>query len=252
MDQRPVALQLYTLREQLKEDFAGTLRAVARIGYAGVELAGYGGLGAGEIKALLGDLGLRVAGDHVALNRLEGDLDAALDFAQEIGNQYVVCPSVPEARRRDAAAWRQLAGALDGIGRRCRERGLHFCYHNHAFEFAPMDGSDGFALLFDNTDPQAVQMELDAYWAQKADRDPAAILRRYPGRCPIVHLKDMAADVEQSFAEVGEGTMNFQAIFDAADTAGVAWYVVEQDRCKRPPLESVELSLRHLREWGMA
>ena len=248
----PVALQLYTVRDELRKDFVGTVRAVAAMGYAGVELAGYGGLSATELRHLLDDLGLRVAGDHVGLDRLEGQLDAVLDFSQEIGNAYVVCPSAPEARRRDAAGWRSLASALSAVGRTCEQRGLHCCYHNHAFEFAPVDGSNGFTLLYDNADPQALKMELDAFWAKKGGEDPAAILRRYPGRCPIIHLKDMTADAQQTFAEVGEGTMDFQSIFQAAPTAGVAWYVVEQDRCARPPLESAELSLKHLREWGIA
>src|SRR5579875_1160642 len=101
----PVALQLYTLREQLREDFAGTLRAVAKIGYSGVELAGYGGMSAKNLKRLLDDLDLRVAGDHVGLPVLEEHLDEALDFAREIGNQFVVCPFVPESRRKTADDW---------------------------------------------------------------------------------------------------------------------------------------------------
>lgn len=248
----PVALQLYTVREQLKDDFAGTVRDVAEMGYTGVELAGYGGLSGRELRRLLDDLGLRVAGDHVSLDRLENQLGAALDFAQEIGNQYVVCPFVPEGRRKDADGWRQFAATLNEIGRQVTDRGLHFCYHNHAFEFTPMDGSNGFALLYDNTDARNVQMELDMFWAKKGGDDPAAILRRYPGRCPIVHLKDMTGDAEQTFAEVGEGVLDFNPVFAAAATGGVEWYVVEQDRCRRPPLESAQLSLRHLREWGQA
>lgn len=248
----PVALQLYTVRDQLKEDFPGTVRAVAALGYAGVELAGYGGLSAPELKRLLSELGLRVAGDHVSLDRLEGELDAALDFCQEIGAEHIVCPFLPPARRQGADAWKAIASTLNGIGERCSRRGLPFCYHNHAFEFDPVDGSNGFRLLYEHSDPRYVQMELDVFWAKKGGEDPAAILQRYPGRCPILHLKDMTADAEQTFAEVGEGTMDFQSLFAAAPTGGVRWYIVEQDRCRRPPLESAKLSLQHLREWGIA
>lgn len=252
MAEIPVALQLYTVRDQLKEDFPGTMRAVAQIGYTGVELAGYGGLTARDLRRLLHDLSLRVAGDHVSLDRLENQLDAVLDFSQEIGNHYVVCPFVPEARRKDAAGWLQFAASLNEIGRKVTERGLAFCYHNHAFEFEPLDGSNGFRILYENSDARYVQMELDMFWAKKGGDDPAAILRRYPGRCPIVHLKDMTGDAEQTFAEVGEGVLGFEPVFGAATSGGVAWYVVEQDRCRRPPLESAQLSLRHLREWGRA
>jgi sugar phosphate isomerase/epimerase len=247
-----VGLQLYSVRDQLKEDFAGTVRAVAQMGYAGVELAGYGGLNAGDSRRLLDDVGLRVAGDHVSLDRLEHQLDEAIAFDKEIGCPYVVCPFAPEARRRDAAGWQQLAGTLNEIGRKVVEQGLEFCYHNHAFEFTPLDSGNGFTLLYANTDPRYVKMELDMFWATKGGDAPAAILQRYAGRCPIVHLKDMTGDDEQTFAEVGEGVLNFQDLFQAAPIGGVAWYVVEQDRCRRPPLESVQLSLQHLREWGMA
>ncbi len=252
MAQLPVALQLYTVRDQLKEDFAGTIQAVGRIGYGGVELAGYGGLAAADLRHVLDDAGLRVAGDHVGLDRLEQQLDEVLAFSQAVGNHYVVCPFVPEARRKDAAGWKQLATSFNAIGQKCAERGLEFCYHNHAFEFTPVDGTNGFTLLYDNADPRYVKMELDMFWAKKGGDDPAAILNRYAGRCPIVHLKDMTNDAEQTFAEVGEGVFDFQEVFKAAATGGVAWYVVEQDRCRRPPLESAQLSLQHLREWGMA
>lgn len=251
MAQIPVGLQLYSVREQLKADFTGTVSAVASMGYAGVELAGYGGMTASDLRKLLDGLGLRVAGDHVGFDRLEHQLDEAIAFNKEIGSQYVVCPSVPEARRRDAAGWKQLAQTLNEIGRKCSEQGLSFCYHNHAFEFAPLDGSNGFTLLYENSDPRYVKMELDMFWAIKGGDNPANILQRYAGRCPIVHLKDMTGDTEQTFAEVGEGVLNFQEVFQAAATGGVTWYVVEQDRCKRPPLESVQLSLQHLKEWGM-
>jgi sugar phosphate isomerase/epimerase len=250
--QIPVALQLYSVRDQLKADFTGTVSAVAKMGYAGVELAGYGGMTATELRKLLDDLGLRVAGDHVGLDRLEQQLDAAIAFNQEIGSPYVVCPFAPEGRRKDAAGWQQLVQTFNEIGRKCAEQGLGFCYHNHAFEFAPLDGSNGFTTLYENADPRYVKMELDMYWALKGGDNPASILRRYAGRCAIVHLKDMTGDAEQTFAEVGEGVLNFQDVFQAASTGGVTWYVVEQDRCKRPPLESVQLSLQHLKEWGMA
>lgn len=222
------------------------------MGYAGVELAGYGGMNASDLHSFLESLSLKVAGDHVSLDRLEHQLDEVITFSKEVGIPNVVCPSVPAGRRQDAAGWQQLAGTLNEIGRKCVDQGLSFCYHNHNFEFAPAGDSNGFTLLYANSDPRYVKMELDMFWAQKGGDNPAGILQRYPGRCPIVHLKDMTGDDEQTFAEVGEGVLNFQQVFQAAATGGVTWYVVEQDRCKRPPLESVQLSLQHLREWGMA
>jgi len=251
MSDIPIALQLYTLREQTAEDFVGVLRRVAEIGYAGVEFAGYGGLDAAELKALLDELGLRAAGSHVGLQALECELDAVIEYSLAIGNPYVVCPSIPPDRRQDEAGVRAIAQSLNRIGAACRERGLLFCYHNHAFEFEPLDGKSFLDTLFSTTDPELVRAEVDTYWVQFAGLDPAELIERYSDRVALVHLKDMDPQ-DRSFAEVGEGTLDWKAIFAASEAAGAEWYIVEQDRCKRPPLESVRLSLENLRSMGMA
>jgi sugar phosphate isomerase/epimerase len=250
----PVALQLYTLRDQLRDDFRGVVRAVGEMGYDGVQLAGYGGLGAGELRRLLDEAGVEPAGTHTGLDVLEGGLDAELDYNLAIGNRWVICPAIPEARRRDLAGWQEVATALDRIGERCRARGLRLGYHNHAFEFTPIPDEParrGLDVILGETDPQLVFWEPDVYWIKKGGADPAAMIRAHAGRVPITHLKDMTADERATFAEVGEGTLDWPAILDAAEGAGVEWHCVEQDRCDRPPLESVRLSLQHLHAWGM-
>jgi sugar phosphate isomerase/epimerase len=252
MAQIPIALQMYTLREETARDFVGTLRKVAEIGYAGVEFAGTGGLTAQELQRLLDDLGLRPAGSHTGLDELERNLNAALDFSQAIGNSVIVCPYLPENRRRSADAYRAVAELLNRVGGACREHGLQLCYHNHDFEFQQFDGQYGLDILLGATDRELVELELDTYWVKKAGEDPVAYIRKYAGRCPLIHLKDMAADEKGSFAEVGEGTMDWPAIFAAAEPAGARWYIVEQDTCRRPPLESVAISLRNLRAMGKA
>jgi sugar phosphate isomerase/epimerase len=250
----PVALQLYTLREQMKDDFRGVVRAVAGMGYDGVQFAGYGGLSAPEMRTLLDDNGVRPAGTHTGLDTLEGDLEAELDYNQAIGNRWVICPAIPEARRRDLAGWRDVAASLNRVGERCVARGLLFGYHNHSFEFPPIpdgEGRRGLDVILGETDPRHVFWEPDVYWIKKGGADPAAMIREYAGRVPITHLKDMTGDERATFAEVGEGTLDWPAILDASDAAAVEWHCVEQDRCDRPPLESVRLSLEHLRSWGM-
>jgi sugar phosphate isomerase/epimerase len=248
----PVALQMYTVRDEAAKDFTGTLRQAAEMGYAGVELAGTGGLSAPDLKKVLGDLGLGVAGSHVALPQLEGDIAPALDYYSELGAKYIACPWVP-AERRSETGYRQLADTLNTAGARARDRGIQLCYHNHDFEFAEYDGKTGFDLLFGATDPDLVKIELDVYWAAFAGHNPAELIRRYGGRVPLVHLKDMTGDAEPTFAEVGEGRMDFQSIFHACEeSGGAAWYIVEQDQCRRPTLESARISLDHLREWGKA
>lgn len=248
----PVALQLYTVRSETAKDFIGTLRDVARMGYAGVELAGTGSLRATELKAVLDDLNLARAGSHVGIDPLEKELGRAIEFNLELGNPYMVCPGVPEARRSSADGYRALAASFDAIGAECRKHGLTFAYHNHHAEFQTFDGQYGLDILYGASDPDLVKAEVDTYWVQYAGEDPAAYIRRYPGRCPLIHLKDMADDADRSFAEVGEGILDFDAIFAACEVGGARWYIVEQDTCKRPPLESARLSLENLKVRGMA
>jgi sugar phosphate isomerase/epimerase len=246
----PVALQMYTVRDDAARDFVGTLRQVAEMGYSGVELAGTGGLSAADLKRQLDDQGLGVAGSHVPLTDLEGDLNPALDYYAELGAKFIACPWLPQDRR-SADGYKRLAGSLDSAGARARDRGLQLCYHNHDFEFDEYGGKTGFDMLFGATNPDLVKIELDTYWAEFAGHDPADLIRRYAGRIPLVHLKDMTGSETPTFAEVGEGRMDFQAIFQACgESGGVAWYIVEQDKCERPPLESARMSLDNLRKWG--
>ena len=249
-----MALQLYTVREQLKNDFRGVIHAVAEIGYDGVQFGGYGGLSGADLRRLLEETGLKAAGTHTGLDVLENQLDQEIDFNLEIGNPWLVCPSLPAARRQNLAGWREAAATLNRIGARCAVRGAQLGYHNHDFEFAPIpdgDGRRGIDLLLDDTDPALVCWEPDVYWVTKGGADPAAMIRQYTGRIPITHLKDSNGEGRQAFAEVGEGTLDWPAILEASHVAGVEWHCVEQDRCDRDPLESAALSLQHLHSWGM-
>lgn len=252
MKSLPISLQLYTVRDEVEKDYVGTLRRVAEIGYAGVEFGGTGDLSPEEFKQVLADLGLKPTGQHIPLDRLETDLDRVLDDTQTIGNRYVVCPWLPEDRRRDAEDWKRTAELFDSIGARCRDRGLAFCYHNHSFEFTRFDGGYGLDLLYGNSDPDLVKAEIDTYWVQHGGESPAAYLRKYADRTVLVHLKDMLADEAKTFAEVGEGILDWDAVFAAAGTGMAAWGIVEQDRCRRPPLESARLSFRNLQNMGRA
>jgi sugar phosphate isomerase/epimerase len=255
MKRLPVALQLYTVREQLKEDFRKVVHRVAEIGYDGIQFAGYGGLTAQEMRGLLAETGLQPAGTHTGLNVLEGALDQEMDYNLEIGNKWVICPSLPEARRSDLNGWREIAASLNKIGERCRDRGLLLGYHNHAFEFPQIpDGlpSDrGIDVLLGQTETELVFWEPDVYWIHKGGEDPATMIRQFKDRVPITHLKDETKDERKTFAEVGEGSLDWPAILQASEESNVEWHCVEQDRCDRPPLESVRISLNNLRSWGM-
>lgn len=243
----PVALELYTVRDETARDFAGTLRAVGQMGYAGVEFAGYGGLSADDMTALLAETGLRAAASHVSLAAIEQSLDREIDYCLAIGAPYLVLPWLPE-QRRGVAEMRALAPRLNEYGRRCQERGLGFGYHHHDFEFARDNGAYLLDLLLDGTDPALVVLECDVYWVAHAGADPAAYLRRHAGRVPLVHVKDMAAD--RGFADVGEGTLDLAGLFTAAEEGGVQWYIVENDQPRGPSLESARRSLENLRAMG--
>lgn len=242
-----VGLQLYTVRDELARDYAGTIRRVGEIGYTAVEMAGYGGMAAPQLKALLDESGLRAASTHVGLTALQENLDAEIEYSLAIGCAYLVLPSLPQDLR-NAAALRELAPRLTQIGRRCKEYGLAFAYHDHDWEFGTAEGHYLLDILLDHSDPGAVSLELDLYWAAFAGADPVAYLQRRADRVRLLHLKDLGAD--RRYTEVGEGSLDFAAIFAAADQAGVPWGIVELDNPTGPSLESARLSLQNLRRMG--
>jgi len=238
-----ISLQLYTVRDQTAQHFQETVRQVAALGYTGVEFAGYGGLPASELAALLQETSLQVAGTHLGLERVEQHLDGEIDYCQAIGCQSLIVPSLP----RDlytAEGMHAVAVRLNALGRHCHERGLTFGFHNHALEFAPAEGKYLLDILLDETDPAFVQSELDTYWAAYAGVDPRVYMAQRTGRIRWVHLKDMTP--ERTFAEVGDGTLDINGIIDAARLAGAQWYIVENDAPTIPSLESARRSIENL------
>ena len=247
-----VALQLYTVRDEMAKDFLGTLERVAKMGYPAVELAGTGGLSAQELGRALDGLGLEVWGTHVGFDQLLNNLGELVAFNQAIGNRFLVCPGLPEERRRDADAYRRTAELYDQIGAKARAEGMVVGHHNHDGEFKTPGGKAGMDILIEGTQAENFGAELDVFWAAFAGVDPAAYIRRYPGRFPLLHIKDMAPGPERKFAEIGEGMLDFPAMFAAAEeVGGTQCYIVEQDQCyERSSLESVRISLENLKQWG--
>ncbi len=252
----PVALQLYTLRSRTgdADAFRSTVHEVGAMGYDGVQFAGYGGLDAGSLRRLLADAGVQPAGTHVALETLEGDLDRELDYNGEIGNRWIYCPYLHASRRENLAGWRQAAASLSRVGARCRERGFVLGYHNHDFELAPIVDAPhltGIDILIGETDPADVAFEPDVFWIAKGGGDPVTMLRAHAGRIPIIHCKDMTHDDRRTFAEVGQGRLDWPGILDAAEAGGVEWHCVEQDAGDRPMVDCARTSIDNLRSWGM-
>ena len=245
-----VALQMYTVRDESQKDFVGTLRKVAEMGYPAVQLSGTGDLSAKDLRKLLDDLGLKVAGAHVNLDALENELEQQMTYFLEVGTIDLVVPALPQARRADKNGYKQVADSMNAMGQRLKDARMRLSYHNHAFEFEKFDGEFALDLLLGWSDPEFVNWEPDVYWIKYGGQDPAAYIRKYSGRCPLVHLKDMTADASPTFAEVGEGILDWPAILKASEENDAEWYVVEQDRWARPSLEAAKLSLQHLKEWG--
>lgn len=237
-----VALQLYTVRDETQQDFAGTLRRVAEMGYAGVEFAGYGELSVPAMLSLLAETGLQVAGTHVGLGELSAErLDASIDYAQAIGCSTIILPWLaPEFHTLEGL--QHLAPRLNAIGQRCRDAGLTFGYHNHAFEFTQLAGGTWFDHFLTNTDPTLVRLEVDVYWAAFAGHDPLTLLQRLGQRVVLLHMKDMAAD--SAMTEVGQGILDMQAITSFAQQQQV-WPIIEHDHPTLPSLESARISLEY-------
>jgi sugar phosphate isomerase/epimerase len=215
------------------------------MGYQAVEFANYGGIPSSEMALLLADLGLRAIGSHVGLFLLEQDLEREIQYCLEIGCSYIAVPTLtPRWRSDNAAGYRKLAAHLQKIALACRERGITLLYHNHDFDFQQSEGSYLLDILLRETDPALLQLELDTGWFATVGIDPIAYLRKYTGRVPFIHLKDITA--ERTFAEVGEGVLDIAAYCKVAMECGTQFYIVENDTPRYPSLESVQRSLNNL------
>jgi sugar phosphate isomerase/epimerase len=237
-----VGLQLYTVRGAMQTSVETTLARVAEIGYHEVEFAGYFGQSPAQLAALLKQTGLSAPSGHLGLDVMRTAWDRALDEAATIGHRYVVVAFLPPSERSSADAYRRVAEEFNRAGEAAQAKGMTFAYHNHDFEFQPMDGTTGYDVLLETCDPAVVAMELDLYWIRKAGRDPLPYLRAHPGRFPLVHVKDMAAD--GSMADVGEGTTDFPGIFAAA-AGEIRHHFVEHDH-PADAFASITASYRHL------
>ena len=223
-----IALQLYTVRHLAADDLPGTLAAVAAAGYRAVELAGLPETPPGQLARLLDDAGLRVVASHEGIERLRDDVSAVADRLVAVGCPRVIVPWMPEENRRTADDVRRFAAELGGLAGPLAERGMRLGYHNHAFEFEPLDGTTVWEVLLSDLAP-GIELELDVYWVAVGGRDPLTEIEASSDRVRLLHMKDRAPGPTPHDAPAGEGTLPFAEIVDAGRSAGVEWYVVEQD-----------------------
>ncbi len=242
-----IGIQLYTVRRDLTKDVEGTLSRLASIGFQEVEFAGYPEGTAQSLRAMLDRLGLRAPSGHVPLQALRREWDRTLDQAAVVGQDYVVVAWIPEEERRTVDDWKRLAGAFNRAGEAALQRKISLGYHNHDVEFAPVGGTVGYDILLAETDPKLVRFEMDLYWITKGGRDPLEYFAKWPGRFPLVHVKDMDATPRRFFADVGKGTIDFRRIFRKAKQAGIRHFFYEQDETPGTPFESAKASYQFLK-----
>jgi sugar phosphate isomerase/epimerase len=255
-----IGLQLYTVRDQMKADMAGTLAQVAKAGYNDVEFAGYFEHSPKQVRELLDRNNLRAPAAHLDLAMLSGDqLPKTIEMAHTIGHELLVCPWIDEAARATPAGWEKMADAFNKAGEAAKKAGLRFAYHNHSFEFAGPAGKPYYDILLAKTDPALVSFEADLFWMTFAGANPLAYLEKHPKRFVSVHIKDMSKSLtlrssdekemgkgDAAQVDVGQGSMDWGKILAAAKRHGVKYYFVEQDNAK-DPIAMITNSQRYLR-----
>jgi sugar phosphate isomerase/epimerase len=240
-----IGLQLYTVRGQMEKAFEGTLARVAATGYHDVEFAGYFNHTPAEVRRMLNRHGLAAPSVHTGSIAPE-DWEKALDAAHVIGHKYIVVPSIPEERRKTLDDWKRVAADFNRAAGMAETAGVQFAYHNHDFEFKPVEGRVPYDVLLAETDPKLVQLEIDLYWMTKAGQDPLAYFARWPGRVPLVHAKDSAGPPDHRMVDVGAGKIDFRTIFAHGAQAGIKHAFVEHDN-PPDPFASIKASYDYLK-----
>ena len=228
----------------MSQDMGAVLAGVAAVGYREVEFAGYFGVAPAEIRGLLDASGLVAPAAHVDLNQVDTPeaLDRTLAGARVVGHRWLIVPSIPQPLRT-VEGYARVADVLNGAGERAQPASVRIGFHNHAHEFAAIDGTTGFDLLAERLDPAYVDLEIDLHWAAVGGADPLQLFKTYPGRFLLCHVKGMAAD--RTMVDVGQGIIDWSAIFEQADEAGLLHYFVEHDE-PEDPMASIEASFRYL------
>ena len=244
----PIGLQLYSVRHACGKDLPPVLEAVAEMGYAGVEFAGYYGRDAKTLRKLLDDNGLKCCGTHIGLNALIGDaLEGTVEFSQTLGNKYLTVASMPHSYLKSVQTIKDMAKTYDEIAAKVKDEGMKVGYHAHGGDFKKVDGQYAWDIFFANTG-DAVFMQLDVGNCIGGGGDPYATLERFPGRSATIHLKEHGGPAE---AVVGEGDVDWKKVFDICETSGgTEWYIVEHERGAGDPVENVGKCLEKLRAMG--
>jgi sugar phosphate isomerase/epimerase len=265
-----IGVQLYTVRYPMKDDFEGSVAKVANIGYKEVELAEFAQAADGtvtyfnhtpaEMRAALDRHGLVSPSTHVKYSSLTPEnLPKVIEASKVIGNTYIIMPWIEEVDRKQPDIWKKAAAVFNRAGEECKKAGIQFGYHNHWFEFLPVDSKLPYDVLLAECDANLVKMEMDLCWITAAGKDPIAYFNKYPGRFPLVHVKDIktmpniTAGGKQDYgdtadlAPVGSGLVDWKKIFSHDQKAGIKHYFVEHDK-PTAPFDSITSSYAYLKK----
>ena len=252
---KPLGLELYSVRDLLAKDFEGTLTKVRAAGYTVAEAAGYYNLSAKDFRKGLDNAGIRCVSTHHALNVLEKQLDEFIEYGHTLGLEYIVCSSSGGMHRDPAAKggptlddWRWIAGEFNRIGETVKAAGLTFGVHNHTPELEVIDGVLVYDELLRLTDPKLVIFEMDAGWVLASGHSPIDYLTKTPERFKLMHVKDMIKqpDGKELMTVLGKGSLDFGPIMHAA--TALQYYFVEQEAFEMEPIEELRLNAEYMRK----
>ncbi len=270
MKSLPIALQLYSVRDELGADFEGTLKKVKEMGYDGVEFAGLCDKSFDEIKNICDNIGLSCVSVHISLDEVSANPDMIIDGYKSLGCKQITIPYLPEGVRPGEGGFDKTVAAMTAVGKKCKEKDMFFAYHNHDFEFVKVGDEYGLDVLYNTISSDLLICQLDTCWVNVGGVNPSEYIRKYAGRMYTVHLKDFVGQktdnmygliglkeddgsgvkVEEfDFRPVGYGVQNFPEILKASVEAGAQWVVVEQDRpaLGKTPLECAQMSVEYLK-----
>lgn len=236
-----IGLQLYTVRTALAKDIEGTIAAIAAAGITELEFAGYYEKDAAWWKALLKKHGLTAPSAHMPMPPTDDGWDKQFDMAKQMGHGIVIMPFLDASQRKTKDDYKKVADRLNVAATKAKKAGLQFGYHNHDFEFAPMEGTTGYEILTTQTDKSLVKLELDLYWTIKAGQDPVAIMQKWSGRVICCHVKDMGPPPARAWADVGAGSIDFRNILAKGQTLGLKHWFIEHDQ-PADPIASIKAS----------
>jgi sugar phosphate isomerase/epimerase len=258
--EKGIGLQLYTVRNEMSKDAKGTLKKIADIGYTFIENTGYSNgkfydMEKEEFKTIIDDLNLKMVSGHVGLGNETGEKGLTYKFeevckdAKYVGQKYLGTGSLASDKRKTIDDYKRFAEYLNKGGEIAKQYGLKIFHHNHDFEFVKINSEVPYEVLLNETDENLVTFELDHYWTKKAGVDSLKLMKDYPGRFSLWHIKDMDNTEKQAFTEVGTGVIDYSNIFQQKSLSKMDYFFIEQDSClNHPPLKSIEISFNNLKK----